>query len=102
MSVVSGPDFDELKRFNLAEIGIPPASAAEEKDDGPKDEGAAERESIVKTEVKVEADGEAADSRMPSVPSADKKDVKMEDEGLAESEGIVRKEVKVEENEKTA
>jgi hypothetical protein len=25
MSVVSGPDYDELKRFNLAEIGMPTA-----------------------------------------------------------------------------
>ena len=102
MSVVSGPDFDELKRFNLSEIGMPPASAAEGKDGGLKDEGAAERESIVKTEVKVKADGEATESGMPSVPSADEKDVKKEDEGLAESEGVVKTEVKVEEIEKTA
>lgn len=34
MSVVPGPEFEDLKRFNLAEIGVPPAKEEREvKDD---------------------------------------------------------------------
>ena len=76
MSVVSGPDFDELKRFNLAEIGMPPASAA--------DDGDEKIEKTVKTEDKISAtsdvvimaDGEVTGNEAEqSVPTAATHDV---------------------------
>lgn len=97
MSVVSGPDFDELKRFNLAEIGMPPTSATDANSGKLKDEAPAESGGVAQAEIKVEEAGKAADSRMPSAPAADEKDVKMEDTASTKSDDVVKTEVRAEE-----
>jgi len=103
MSVVSGPDFDELKRFNLSEIGMPPASAAEDKSGNVKNESSATRDAVVKaeaeaevkSELRTEGDEKATEIEISSAPAADDEErKKVEGEASAESDGGVEKEIK--------